>query len=77
LTNQLSRKSVFRTRSTTQKSTASKILVVMPLYAILAVASTTRAAQNLKQNSVPHSLLQTTTAQIDPRSIGPVVLAEG
>lgn len=57
-----------------QRFTASKILRVMPLCGILAVASTTRAAQNSNPNSTP-SNPQTNPAPIDPRSIGLVLLA--
>jgi hypothetical protein len=39
-------------------------------------ASTTRAAQNSKQNSTPTNP-QTNPAPIDPRSISLVLLAEG
>jgi len=59
-----------------RRFTASKILQVMPLCGILAVASTTRAAQNSNQNSTSTNP-QTNPAPIDPRSIGLVLLAEG
>jgi hypothetical protein len=59
-----------------RRFTASKILQGMLLCGIIVAASTTRAAQNSKQNSTPTNP-QTNPAPIDPRSISLVLLAEG
>jgi hypothetical protein len=74
LTPQPSRKSMSRSLSITRKSTASRTLGALSVCGIIAVAFTTKPAQPLQQNSTsltPH----TKSAQIDPRSIGLVLLA--